>query len=294
MSLTSLLSYVQQFGAEQFALYTYQNYIEIFILSVLVYKALRWLQADHTKPMILYVYLYSGIMIFSQLINATILFWVLAICAPIAIIICIIAHQKNIQKYFAWKNTHRFENSILPDAQWLETLMRSILLAAHHKKNIFCIIQRKDYIQHFVEASYKMELPIQKNVLDLIFASPLIENPSIVLVTEFGVLKHVNGIWSNKLLEYMMMFGEHDSIEHCQEAANVLSRRTDAIIWYINPNTQECSVWYQDVHIKNISVDQVLTLLKKLIPEFDTFSKNLQGKLYENKPYRNDTTSPHN
>src|SRR5690349_10323754 len=101
MSLATILSYLQQFGAEQFTLYTYQNYIEILVLSILVYKSLRWLQADHTKPMILYVYLYSGIMIFSQLINATILFWVLAIGAPIAIIICIIAHQKNIQKYFA-------------------------------------------------------------------------------------------------------------------------------------------------------------------------------------------------
>ena len=294
MSLTTLLSYLQQFCAEQFTLYTYQNYLEIVILSILVYKALRWLQSDHTKPMILYVYLYTGTMIFSQLINATTLFWVLAICAPIATIVCIIAHQKNIQKYFAWKNVHRFEASTLPDQQWLEILMRSVLLAAHHKKNIFCIIQRKDYILHFIEAPYKIELPIQKNVLDLILASPLIENPSIILVTEFGILQNVNAIWSNKLLEYMMMFGEHDSVQHCQDAANVLSRRTDAIIWHINPNTQECSMWYQDTHIKNMSIDQVLTLLKKLIPESMTISKNIQGAIYENKSYRNDTTSPHN
>lgn len=294
MSLQTLLSYLQQFFAEQFAVYTYQNYLEILILSILIYKALRWLQSDHTKPMILYVYAYTGTIIFSQLIHAVILFWVLVICAPIAAIICIIAHQKNIQKYFAWKNIHRFENSTLPDQQWIEILMRSVLLAAHHKKNIFCIIQRKDYIRHFVEASYKMELPIQKNVLDLIFASPLIENPSIILVTEFGILQHVNAIWSDKLLEYMIMLGQHDSVQHCQEAAHVLSRRTDAILWHIDPNTQECSIWYQDTYIKNLSVDQTLTLLKKLIPEFNSISKNIQGTIYENKSYRNDTTSPHN
>lgn len=294
MSLTTLLSNLQQFLSEQLALYNYQNYLEVLILSFFIYKALRWLQSDHTKPMILYVYLYTGMMLFSQLIHAMILFWILAICAPIAAIICIIAHQKNIQKYFAWKNLHRFESSTLPDGQWLEILMRSVLLAAHHKKNIFCVIQRKDYILHFIQASYKMELPIQKNILDLIFASPLIENPSIILVTELGVLQHVNAEWSDKLLEYMMILGQHDSVEHCQEAANILSRRTDAILWHINPHTQECSIWYQDAHIKNMSVDQVLTLLKKLIPESNTISKNIQGKVYENKSYRNDTSSPHN
>ncbi|MBI2345205.1 hypothetical protein HYV10_04025 [Candidatus Dependentiae bacterium] len=294
MPLTTFLSYIQQFGAEQFALYNYQNYLEVIILSLCTYKVLCWLQSDHTKPMILYVYLYSGLMIFSQLINAITLFWVLIICSPIAAIICVIAHQKNIQKYFAWKNLHRFENSTLPDQQWIENLTRSILLAAHHKKNIFCIIQKKDYILHFIQAPYKMELPIQKNVLDLILASPLIENPSIILVTEFGTLQYVNAIWSDKILEYMMIFAEHDSLQHCKEAANILSRRTDAIIWHINPNNQECSIWYQDTYIKNISVDQTLTLLKKLIPKSTTISKNIEGTIYENKPTRNDTTSPHN
>lgn len=294
MSLTTLLSNLHQFFAEQFTLYSYQNYIEVLILSILSYKALRWLQSDHTKPMILYVYAYTALMAFSQLIYATALFWILVICAPIAAIIGIIAHQKNIQKYFAWKNIHRFENRTLPDQKWLEVLMRSVLLAAHHKKNIFCIIQRKNFILHFIQAPYKMELPIQKDLLDLILASPLIENPSIMLVTEFGMLQQVNAIWSDKLLEYMIISDHHDSIEHCQEAANALCRLTDAIIWHINPHNQECSIWYQDTHIKNMSIDQVLTLLKKLIPESNTVSKNVPGVMYENKSYRNDTTSPRN
>jgi diadenylate cyclase len=294
MSLPILMQYIQQFCAEQFALYTYQNYIEVIILSFLVYKALRWLQSDHTKPMVLYVYLYAGIIIFSQLINALILFWVLIICTPIVAILCIIAHQKNIQKYFAWKNVHRFETSTLPDQHWMELLVRSVLLAAHHKKNIFCIIQRNDYILHYLEAPYKMDLPIQKNVLDLILASPLIENPSILLVTKVGTLQYVNSIWSNRLLEYMMMLGDHDSLKHCQEASDVLSRRTDAIIWHITPTSQECSIWYQDTHIKNMSVDQMLTILKKLVPESNINLKNSEGILYENKSYKNDSTSPHN
>jgi diadenylate cyclase len=292
MFLLSSFSYLQQFFAEQFALYNYQNYLEIIILSFLIYKALRWLQSDHTKPMVLYVYLYAGTLIFSNLINATTLFWILIICSPVAAMLCIIAHQNNIQKYFAWKNVHHFDTTTLPDKEWMEILVRSILFAAHHKKNIFCVIQRNDYIQHLIEGSYTLNIPIQKNVLDLIFASPLIENPSVILVTQFGTLKYVNALWSSRMLDHMMLLGEHDSLQHSQEAALVLSRRTDAIIVHITPNTEQNAIWYQDTHLQNLSTEQILIIMKKLLPQ-TSLSKLSQGVFYENKSERTDSTSPH-
>jgi DNA integrity scanning protein DisA with diadenylate cyclase activity len=293
MYLLSSFSYLQQFFAEQFALYNYQNYFEIIILSFLIYKALQWLQSDHTKPMVLYLYMYAGTLILSNLIGATTLFWILIICSPIASILCIIAHQKNIQKYFAWKNIHRFDTESLPDKEWMELLVRSILFAAHHKKNIFCIIQRNDYIQHLIEGPYNLNIPIQKNVLDLIFSSPMIENPSVILVTQFGTLKFVNALWSNRMLDHMMLLGEHDSLVHSQEAALVLSRRTDAIIIHITTNSEKNTIWYQDTHLQNLSTEQILIVMKKLLPQASV-SKNNQGVLYENKPHSSDSTSPHN
>lgn len=293
MFLLSSFSYLQQFFAEQFAIYNYQNYIEIIILSFLIYKALRWLESDHTKPMVLYVYVYTGMLIFSNLIGATTLFWIMIISSPIAAILCIIAHQKNIQKYFAWKNVHRFDTETLPDKEWIEILVRSILFAAHHKKNILCVIQRNDYIQHLIQGPYALNVPVQKNVLDLIFASPMIENPSVVLVTQFGTLKYVNALWSNRMLDHMMLLGEHDSLAHCQEAALVLSRRTDAIVIHITANSEQNTIWYQDTHLQNLSTEQILILMKKLLPQ-TSLIKQTQGIVYENKSHRTDSTSPHN
>jgi len=293
MFLLSSFSYLQQFFAEQFALYNYQNYLEIIILSFLIYKALRWLQSDHTKPMVLYIYLYTGTLIFSYLICATTLFWIMIICSPIAAILCIIAHQNNIQKYFAWKNVHRFDTQTLPDKEWMELLVRAILFAVHHKKNIFCVIQRNDYIEHLIQGPYNLNIPIQKNVLDLVFSSPMIENPSVFLVTQFGTLKFVNAVWSHRMLDHMMLLGEHDSLAHSQEAALVLSKRTDAIIVHITANSEQNTIWYQDTHLQNLSTEQLLILMKKLLPQ-TSISKNNQGVLYENKPHRTDTTSPHN
>ena len=293
MFLPNSFCYIEQFFAEQFGIYNYQDYIEIIILSAFTYKALRWLQSDHTKPMILYAYFYVGTIIFSSLINATVLFWIMIIFSPIAAILCIIAHQNNIQKYFAWKNVHRFDTQTLPDKEWIDILVRAILFAVHHKKNIFCIIQRNDYIEHLIEGPYSLQIPIQKKVLDLIFASPMIENPSILLVTQFGTLKYINALWSDRMLDHMMILGEHDSITHCQEAASVLSRRTDAIIVQITPNSENNRIWYQDTHVQNVSTDQILIIIKNLLPQISV-SKNNQGVVYENKSQRFNSTSPRN
>lgn len=293
MYLMTSFSYLEQFLAEQFTLYNYQNYLEVLILSFIIYKALRWLQADYTKSMVLYIYLYSGLIIFSYLICAQTLFWILIISSPIAAILTIISHQNNIQKHFALKNIHKIDSQTLPDKNWPEVLVRSILLAAHHQKNIFCVIQRNDYIQHLIETPYALNIPIQKNVLDLIFSSPEIEDPSVILVTQFGTLKYVNTLWSHRMLDHMMLLGEHDSLAHSQEAALVLSRRTDAIVIQITPNSEQNAIWYQDTHLQNLSTDQILIIIKKLLP-LTSISTPSQGVLYENKSNHGDSTSPRN
>jgi hypothetical protein len=293
MYLMTSFSYLEQFLAEQFALYNYQNYLEILILSFIIYKALRWLQADYTKSMVLYIYLYSGTIIFSYVICAQTLFWILIISSPIAAILTIISHQNNIQKHFALKNIHKIDSQTLPDKNWPEVLVRSILLAVHHQKNIFCIIQRNDYIQHLIEAPYTLNIPIQKNVLDLIFSSQEIENPSVILVTQFGILKYVNTLWSHRMLDHMMLLGEHDSLQHSQEAALVLSRRTDAIVIQITPNSEQNAIWYQDTHLQNLSTDQILIIIKKLLP-LTSIPNPPEGVLHENKSNRGDSTSPRN
>lgn len=267
MFLPLPLTFLQQFCAEQLTLYTYQNYIEIFIFSIIIYKCLRWLQSDYTKTMILYVYAYCGVLISSHAVHASVLFWTLLICSPIVAILCIIVHQINLQKYFAHTAMSTFQAQALPDKNWIEILLRSVLFAAHHKKNIFCIITGNDHVGHFLQAPYTLNIAIQKEALDLIMASSMIENPSIMVVDRFGNLKYINATWSDRMHQHMITTGNHSSLQHCQYAASIISNCTDAIVWQIDPISKQATTWYQDGVIENLSIDQLLTICKKMLPK---------------------------
>lgn len=265
MFSTSPLIFLQQFCAEQLTLYTIQNYFEIFVFTVIIYKCLRWLQTDYTKPMVLYIYLYSGTLISSHMMNAPILFWTLLICSPIVAILSIITHQTHLQKYIAHASTKTFYAQALPDPLWIEMLLRSVLFAAHHKKNIFCIMMRHDNIQHFLEAPYTLNVPIQKDILDLILASTMIENPSIMLIDHHGNLKYINATWSDRMHKHMIITMHHSSVQHSESASSIIANLSDAIIFNINPISKHATVWHHDTVVHDISIDQLLSICKKII-----------------------------
>lgn len=258
-------AYIQQFCAEQLALYNFQNYLEVIILSILSYKALRWLQKDYIKPLAVYAYSYVAIMILCKIIAAHTLYTIMLIGIPVAIIMCIMIHQKNIQKYFATHNINVLHSKALPHQQWLEITVRSALLAAHHKKNIFCIITRQDNAAVFIKQPYALNIAVQPDVLDLLFSSSMIENPSIMLIDKLGTVKTINAVWSDQIAQHMITTQDHGSIEHCKHAASIISNSTDAIIWHIDPLTHMATAWYHGTIFQDISIDQLLMTCKQIL-----------------------------
>lgn len=283
------LNYVQQFCAEQLGLYTYQNYLEVLIFSTVIYTSLRWIQKDYTKSLSLYIYLYSALLIFSHVIQAQILFWTMIIFAPLGALLCIVIHQTTLQKIFVQPTMRQIHADGLPDQQWSEILIRSLLFAAHHQKNIFCVLQRQDSVHYLIDSPYFLNTSIQPEVVDLILSSSMIENPTIMLVDHLGVIKSVNGTWSKRMHDHMILGSNHTTTQHNQQAASIIAQTTNAIVWHIEPTTQQATVWYQDTIIQNVSIDQLLSLCKKHIPNVSDQKKmNLKGEFHAQK-----SNSPH-
>ncbi len=132
-----------------------------------------------------------------------------------------------------------------------------------------------------------------KNMEKTVIEKSMIQYKSIEQYAHISFDDVMNKV-SQEIAELIEAKQSWNQEETYKEASDVLSRRTDAIIWHITPTSQECSIWYQDTHIKNMSVDQMLTILKKLVPESHINVKNSEGIFYENKSYKNDSTSPHN
>lgn len=280
-------AYLQEFCADQLGLYSYQNYIEVFIFSFVIYKMLRWLQQDHTKHLVLYVYAYATLMITSYIFACTTLCLTMFIFMPLAILICIIAHQKQLQKNFIMASHKDLTPYTLPTKNWMEFLMRSCLLAAYQNKQIFCILERTDHLASMLQNSCNLYLPIQQEILDLILSSNALHTPSIIWLTESGIINSVNATWKQSVLDELL-----SSHNQYQAAIKLMTSKTDALVWSIDPTTRLATFWHQGKSLQQITIDQLMTSCKQILyKNINLQSVNKSGVNYAVKDHSDNFAS---
>ncbi|MBP9765021.1 hypothetical protein KBD08_01670 [Candidatus Babeliales bacterium] len=282
------LLYLHQFCSEQLELYSYQNYAEVLILSFLVYKTILWLHKDSTKNLALYAYSYMGLLIASYAAQAYVLFWILFFLSPLIMLAFIIIHQHNIQRFFTQERLEKIDAQAMPANNWPALMIRSMLFAAHHKKHIFCIIQRNDIIAHLIQTPYLLNVAIQPDVTDFIVSSTQLENPTVMVISQAGIIKSLNITWSEKMHNRILVDHNHDTLQHNMQASAALAQATDAFVWYIDPTLQQATLWHQDTVIQNVSAQKLLTICQKLLQKEDPQSL---GDIYVSKSNSDHTTS---
>ena len=279
-------SFIPEFCADKLGLYTLQNYIEVFVFSFVIYKMLRWLQQDPTKHLILYAYGYASVMIASYLTGCITLFWTLFICMPVAIMTCIIIHQKQLQKNFILASSKDLTPHTLPTKNWLDLFIRSMLLAAYQNKQLYCIIERSDHLAPLLHAPCNLYLALQQNIIDLILTSNALENPSIVWLTDFGIINSVNASWQ-KILTNEILSTDNPSKHHTEII--LLTAKTDALVFSIDPVTKLAMLWYQGKSMHKLTIDQLMKSCKEIL------YKNVENKIFNKQgaTYAEQNSSSH-
>jgi len=292
MLITQLLNYFYEFFAEQLGLYTYQNYFEILILSFFIYKILQWLAQDYTKPLLLYWYGYYAILTISYYCNALTLFWIMIIASPIAAMFILFIHQTKLQKQFILHSNQTFNIQSLPNQQWPEILIRALLFATHHQKQIFCIIERNNTIDSLLLSPYDLNIPIQPNVTDFLLSSTLLENPTIMIINHHGFIKNINVTWSKNMHDHLLINEHHTTKQHNQEAGYIITKKTDAFMFHIEAHTYLATLWINGTIIQNLSIDQLLITCNEILPQKST--DIIKKGIFHVQKHRNNNTSPEN
>lgn len=262
MTLNLFFGMLQDFCAQQLGLYSYQNYIEVIIFSLVIYKTLRWLQQDHTKQLLLYVYAYASVMIASRMLSCPTLFWVMFILMPVVALLCIVVHQKQLQKNFILGSTKYVTPETMPTKNWLEVFIRSCLLTSYQNKQIFCVMQREDELATLLHAPYALQLPIQEEIVRLILSSNALNNPSIIWITQSGTINSVNASWKESLIQELLSVSIENQNHAC---ANLLTKKTDAVVFSIDPTTRLAMIWHQGKSLHQITIDQLITSCKQIL-----------------------------
>jgi hypothetical protein len=258
--MLTVLNAFCEFCSDHLGLYTIQNYIEVSILTGCMYKILRWLQQDSTKHIILYVYAYAALMIASYLFSCITLFWIMFLSLPLAALICIMAHQKQIQKNFILASSKDLTPHTLPVKNWLDLLIRAHLLASYQNKQIFCVLQRTDHLASMLQSDCNLFVPIQQSIIDLIFSSNALGTPSFLWITDSGTINSVNASWKETVLAELL---HPYNLNHA--AITLLTGKTDAIVWTIDVQTKMATLWHQGKAMQQITIDQLLGSCKQIL-----------------------------
>lgn len=233
--------------------FLWRDITEILFFTAIIYYFSLWLRKDRQKNLLGYFYSYIILILASHHAQLSTMNTVLLICAPIAFVLFIITHQEILQRNFvALRNivpAHRNDQT----GDWLEALMRSCLVAASNNKNLSCIIENYDSLEHFILTEQQLNIPIKKNVLDLIFESAVFDATRMVWTNAHGTILAINA----ELITT-------DNSNWLQQAV-FITTKTDAILFNVSPTTRNFTIIASGQIYNNITALHALSTIKKYL-----------------------------
>ena len=258
------LKYIIEFNEQILGLYYIQDFLEVIIFISITYKCLIWLKQDNTKNLLFGSYLYISLIIFSYLTSCNILFFTLMLAMPICILFVLVIHQKQLQKNFllSSKTNHVFAS--MPQKNWIDSFVQSCLIASHNKKNITCIIERSQHLQPLLKPPFMLYIPIQQEITNLILESNKINEQSLFWINESGIIQSINVEWNDLLLSEIIIKSNNNKTLS-NDAAMLLTEKTDALIFAIHTLSDTNTIWYKGTCIKQATIQQLLKFIHKVL-----------------------------
>ena len=270
------LESIVHFANNYLQIYSSIDAIEIIFLIVTIFKISSWLNKDYTKPLLLYFYSYFGLVFSSYFFQLQTIYYLMIASAPIYFVLLSVHHQKNLQKNFVISKSKPLTPARALHKEWLEVLVRSCLVASHHKKNVTCIIEQFDALETLIEKPFTLDIPIQKHILDILLESSSYNDTKLIQVDRQGTIMSINASWSDLVINELV-FHQMSERQLPKEYAKIVTSKTDAILVHINSELQHNFVAHQGKIIENMSIDQALKLIKNLLYKKDNEALLLKG-----------------
>ena len=242
------------------SLLTVKDVLEILFFTTILYRFSLWLKKDLQKNLVPYLYAYSSAMALAYYLPLPTISSFLLVGAPVALIFLVVIHQEILQKNFvALKN---YVPAKVASTDWLETLIRSSLIAINNNQSIRCIIESTDNMQQFLNTPLVLHADIKQELLDIIFSSPSYTQNTLIWLNANGIIKGINAHWQ---MEYDDDWLAHDmhNLEKWKQDALFFSHKTDALIFNITPESRTFELIAGGKIFNNVSAPHVMYMIKK-------------------------------
>lgn len=240
-------------------LFNWRTGVEIIALSTIIYYFSLWLKHDKQKNLLFYFYSYCAVFLGANYAQLPTVSYLIFLTAPIAIMLFILFHQDTLQKNFiALRNVTPIN---IHNNDWLETLVRSCLVATNNNKEIYCVIEHTQSLATLINTPLALTLDVQQNLLEMMLESSTFEQKQLIWVNSHGKLLGINATWNTS--EHAQ--GDYAQIPAWQQDAVLCTSKTDAIVFSISPINHTFSIVAQGKIFNDITALHALKTIKKYV-----------------------------
>jgi len=255
-----------------FGFFSWRDGIEIILISGMIYIFMLWLKKDIYKNLLGYFYSYCILAFSAYCLQLSIITYIMCACWPAMLMVFIMIHQISLQKNFVALRPY------LPPQQatseWLNTLIRSSLLAMNNHKEVRCIIQRTDTLDPLVELGVPVNATITHDLLSMLIDSSSYSSEQMLWLTAEGTLLSINAGW-NPVLDEHWLAPEQSDMHIWEHHAVLVTARNDAIAIRTNPKTQTYTVIVQGTIKTQINANTALQYLATYLHSTDQVKGNM-------------------
>lgn len=235
-------------------IFSWRDMVEIGVFGSMLYYMALWLAKDKKNNLLIPFYSYCCALIGSYYFSLNTISSLLLNFSPAALAALFIMHEKTLQKNFvSFKNVHALSKQSDPSA-WIETAIRSFLVAFNSSKNIICIIERSDALASFLQSPLIIESDIAKNdMLTICFESATFDENKYIWLRSNGQLVALNAISKQST----------DTLADHQHEAIFLTQKTDAIIIKGICESRLFDISVSGKELKQLNSATAISILKK-------------------------------
>lgn len=237
----------------------WRSALEICIFSVLFYKTSLFLKRDRSKNLLPYFYGYCSIAALAYFIQLTTLSYFMIIFAPAAVCLFVLFHQETLQRNFV--ALKKMVQPQAPFADSLELLMRCMLIAMNRKQEVTVLIEHTDNVDEFVECAFKINSPLNYELLQLLLESPSIDAKKMLWITHTGTIRGINAAWHDAITARSALGATQ--LLTARELAEWYTGKTDCVVIELDPVARNFAVSAHGSTKAQLTSHHVLQIVKR-------------------------------
>lgn len=199
---------------------------------------------------------------------------------PAALMMLIIIHQQTLQKNFI-SLMHIAPTKTAQNSLWLEDLTRAALATLNNGKDVFLVIERHKSLTDFLYPNIKIDAPLHKELLDIIFETPTRDPHMLIWLNDRGQLLGINAHWNNELIDDSWTIEETKIRNIWFYDALWFTSKSDSIVIYLSALQKQSAILMRDTIVENVAASHALNLLREQLVPFTEVKK---GDLHAYQP----------